>query len=358
MMCFLEIWRSASKHLIQAAFLAGRTFPKSSGNSTYSHLPKSPRKAFAQRNSVWVRKLIGDPVLKASWGFFLELETTTVKQFQFISISIDWLVIDRIFTAAPLHSAPKRLCVGLSCLPSTLFARTCLSSVGTSQAVIHHILQVHNVSGSRLILRWESQVVSRQVKLPTDWKSEYSRKSQNTVWAFPPLLAWLSWCLDSWAYPCSILSCFGKAWGVTAPAETGLSILASFLAALKPPAFHWGPLRFHKTLWPNPQNDLNAESIPSIITAWMKSKLYLVFRRQIENWGFLSGNHPALSGKISHGAVITTESQLLPWFSNRLPFSMNNLPFTCKSSAKEWFSGKFRQWSLLLEPLSRELNAF
>lgn len=158
---------------------------------------------------------------------------------------------------------------------------------------------------------------------------------------------------------CSILSGFGKASGVTAPAETVLSILTSFLAALKPPAFYRGPPRFHKTLWPNPHNDLNAESIPSIITAWMKSKLYLVFRRQIENWGFLSGNHPVLSGKISHGAVITPESQLLPWFSNRLlPFSMNNPPFTCKSSAKEWFSGKFRQWSLPREPLNREVNGF
>lgn len=176
-------------------------------------------------------------------------------------------------------------------------------------------------------------------------------------------LYWPGWaeggCLDSWAYPCSILSCFGKASGVTAPAETGISILASFLAALKPSAFHRGPLRFHKTLWLNPQNYLNAESIPSIITARTKSKLYLVFRRQIENWGFLSGNHPVFSGKISHGAVITPESQLLPWFSNRLlSFSMNNLPFPCKSSAKEWFSWKFQQWSLPLEPLGGEVNAF
>lgn len=116
--------------------------------------------------------------------------------------------------------------VGLSWRPSTLFARTCQPSVGTSQAVIHHIIQVHNVSGSyvislietkkrksaTVILRWQNQVVSWQVNLPTEWC--WKKKHLNTPVKVKILsllfrLAWPGWarggCLDSWTYPA--LSC-------------------------------------------------------------------------------------------------------------------------------------------------------
>lgn len=160
-----KIWRSASKHLIRAAWLAEGAFWKSSGYSTRSHLPKSPYKVFGKRNSEFGRWLAIQS-LKQHWEFFCNLRRQFRNLFFF---TIYWHVIERICTAAHWHSAPRWPSVGLSSdfwLPAQhIVCKDMPVQCRNKSRSPSEVIQVCNVSGSSAIFPLEFEKNKTNLKL-------------------------------------------------------------------------------------------------------------------------------------------------------------------------------------------------